>query len=225
MRASAATSCRSGWTAIRSAGPTWAARARTGSARRRSPSATTCSRTSATAPTITPAIWRSAPSAAAGVNVTYKILFNDAVAMTGGQRNDGGLTVPIIARQVAAEGAKKIVVVTDEPWKYPREHRLAAGRHDPSSRRADGGADRARRCAGPHGADLRPDLRGREAPPPQARPVPRSRQARRHQRAGLRRLRRLRRAVELRVGAAAGNRMGPQAHHRPVELQQGLSPA
>src|SRR3954469_9210685 len=42
-------------------------------------------------------------SAAAGVNVTYKILFNDAVAMTGGQRNDGGLTVPIIARQVAAE--------------------------------------------------------------------------------------------------------------------------
>jgi indolepyruvate ferredoxin oxidoreductase len=59
-------------------------------------------------------------SAAAGVNVTYKILFNDAVAMTGGQRNDGGLSVPIIARQVAAEGAKKIVVVTDEPWKYPK---------------------------------------------------------------------------------------------------------
>jgi indolepyruvate ferredoxin oxidoreductase len=58
-------------------------------------------------------------SAAAGVNVTYKILFNDAVAMTGGQRNDGGLNVAQIARQVAAEGAKKIVVVTDEPDKYP----------------------------------------------------------------------------------------------------------
>jgi indolepyruvate ferredoxin oxidoreductase len=57
---------------------------------------------------------------ASGVNITYKILFNDAVAMTGGQRNDGGLTVPMIARQVAAEGAKKIVVVTDEPHKYPR---------------------------------------------------------------------------------------------------------
>ncbi len=55
---------------------------------------------------------------AAGVNITYKILFNDAVAMTGGQANDGGLTVPQIARQVAAEGAKRIVVVTDEPWKY-----------------------------------------------------------------------------------------------------------
>jgi indolepyruvate ferredoxin oxidoreductase len=56
---------------------------------------------------------------ASGVTMTYKILFNDAVAMTGGQANDGGLTVPQIARQVAAEGAKPIVVVTDEPWKYP----------------------------------------------------------------------------------------------------------
>src|SRR2546421_159891 len=60
-------------------------------------------------------------AAASGVNITYKILFNDAVAMTGGQRNDGGLTVPIIARQVAAEGARKIVIVTDEPGKYPRD--------------------------------------------------------------------------------------------------------
>src|SRR5215831_6345659 len=57
---------------------------------------------------------------AAGVNITYKILFNDAVAMTGGQPNDGGLTVPQIARQVAAEGVKRVVVVTDEPNKYSR---------------------------------------------------------------------------------------------------------
>jgi indolepyruvate ferredoxin oxidoreductase len=55
---------------------------------------------------------------ASGVNITYKILFNDAVAMTGGQKNDGGLTVPQIAAQVAAEGAKRVVVVTDEPHKY-----------------------------------------------------------------------------------------------------------
>jgi len=60
-------------------------------------------------------------AAAAGINITYKILFNDAVAMTGGQRNEGGLDVPAIARQVAAEGAKRIAVVTDEPWKYPRD--------------------------------------------------------------------------------------------------------
>jgi indolepyruvate ferredoxin oxidoreductase len=58
---------------------------------------------------------------ASGVKMTYKILFNDAVAMTGGQANDGGLTVDQIARQVAAEGASKVVVVTDEPWKYPKD--------------------------------------------------------------------------------------------------------
>jgi indolepyruvate ferredoxin oxidoreductase len=58
-------------------------------------------------------------AAAAGVNITYKILFNDAVAMTGGQPHDGPLSVPEITKQVAAEGAKKVVVVTDEPDKYP----------------------------------------------------------------------------------------------------------
>ena len=55
---------------------------------------------------------------ASGVNITYKILFNDAVAMTGGQPVDGPLSVPMITHQVASEGAKKIVVVTDEPEKY-----------------------------------------------------------------------------------------------------------
>jgi indolepyruvate ferredoxin oxidoreductase len=58
-------------------------------------------------------------SIASGVNVTYKILYNDAVAMTGGQTNDGNLSVWKIANQVAAEGAKRVVVVTDEPKKYP----------------------------------------------------------------------------------------------------------
>jgi indolepyruvate ferredoxin oxidoreductase len=56
---------------------------------------------------------------ASGVTMTYKILYNDAVAMTGGQHHDGTLTVPQIAAQVAAEGAKRVVVVSDEPWKYP----------------------------------------------------------------------------------------------------------
>lgn len=51
-------------------------------------------------------------------NITYKILFNDAVAMTGGQPVDGILTVPQIARQLAAEGASKILIVTDEPKKF-----------------------------------------------------------------------------------------------------------
>jgi indolepyruvate ferredoxin oxidoreductase len=56
---------------------------------------------------------------ASGVNVTYKILYNDAVAMTGGQHIDGNLTPPQIARELLAEGVKKVVVVTDEPQKYP----------------------------------------------------------------------------------------------------------
>ncbi|MEC5409859.1 indolepyruvate ferredoxin oxidoreductase family protein [Paraburkholderia sp. MPAMCS5] len=55
---------------------------------------------------------------AANANVTYKILYNDAVAMTGGQPVDGVLSVPQIAHQVHAEGAKRIVIVTDEPAKY-----------------------------------------------------------------------------------------------------------
>jgi indolepyruvate ferredoxin oxidoreductase len=62
-----------------------------------------------------------------GVNVTYKILFNDAVAMTGGQTHEGGLNVPQIARQVSADGARRVVVVTDEPDKYPASIQWPAG--------------------------------------------------------------------------------------------------
>ena len=57
-------------------------------------------------------------SIAADVNITYKILFNDAVAMTGGQTHDGPLSPWQISQQVHHEGVKKIVVVTDEPDKY-----------------------------------------------------------------------------------------------------------
>ena len=57
-------------------------------------------------------------AAAANVNITYKVLFNDAVAMTGGQTHDGGLTVAKIAAQVMAEGARAVAIVTDEPEKY-----------------------------------------------------------------------------------------------------------
>ncbi|WP_236208317.1 indolepyruvate ferredoxin oxidoreductase family protein [Pseudomonas tohonis] len=56
---------------------------------------------------------------AAGVNITYKILYNDAVAMTGGQPIDGELRVDQLSQQVFAEGVKRIALVTDEPEKYP----------------------------------------------------------------------------------------------------------
>ncbi len=51
-------------------------------------------------------------------NITFKILFNGVVAMTGGQKHEGELTVEAIAHQVAAEGVAKIALVTDEPNKY-----------------------------------------------------------------------------------------------------------
>lgn len=52
-------------------------------------------------------------------NITFKILYNGVVAMTGGQKHEGELTVEAIVRQVAAEGVNKIALVTDEPNKYP----------------------------------------------------------------------------------------------------------
>ena len=55
----------------------------------------------------------------ANVNLTYKILYNDAVAMTGGQPLSGNVTPDSIVRQVMAEGVKRTVVVSDEPEKYP----------------------------------------------------------------------------------------------------------
>ena len=60
-------------------------------------------------------------SIAAGVNITYKILYNDAVAMTGGQpvgERPEGHSVVQIAQSMKAEGARRIAVVTDEPDKY-----------------------------------------------------------------------------------------------------------
>ncbi|WP_455373112.1 indolepyruvate ferredoxin oxidoreductase family protein, partial [Limibacillus halophilus] len=64
---------------------------------------------------------------AAGTNITYKILYNDAVAMTGGQHVDGPLDPAMISRQVEAEGVKRIVVVSDEPEKYPLGYNWATG--------------------------------------------------------------------------------------------------
>ncbi len=64
---------------------------------------------------------------AAKVNITYKILFNDAVAMTGGQPIDGELSPMLISQQVYAEGVRTIVVVSDQPDKYPGDADFAPG--------------------------------------------------------------------------------------------------
>jgi len=57
---------------------------------------------------------------AARATMTYKLLYNDAVAMTGGQPLDGSLTVPQVVAQLRAEGVREVVIVTDEPEKYRR---------------------------------------------------------------------------------------------------------
>jgi indolepyruvate ferredoxin oxidoreductase len=55
---------------------------------------------------------------ASGVNITYKILYNDAVAMTGGQPIDGSLEIPDLLRQLSGEGVRRIALVSDEPGRW-----------------------------------------------------------------------------------------------------------
>jgi indolepyruvate ferredoxin oxidoreductase len=72
---------------------------------------------------------------AAGHNMTYKILYNDAVAMTGGQPIDGQLSVPRIAAQMRAEGVKRIAIVSDSPDRHRGHPDIPAGTSfDPRSR-------------------------------------------------------------------------------------------
>jgi indolepyruvate ferredoxin oxidoreductase len=66
-------------------------------------------------------------AAAAGTRMTYKLLFNDAVAMTGGQPVEGGPTVPMLAAQIAAEGIKRIAIVADEAERLPPKSALPPG--------------------------------------------------------------------------------------------------
>ena len=158
----------------------------------------------------------------AGVTMTYKILYNDAVAMTGGQPMDGPLTVQRVTRQIQAEGVGRIAVVTDQPEKYPFDGQFADGvtiHHRDELDRVqrelrdwegvsaivyDQMCATEKRRRRKRGLLEDPDLAGH------------------HQPGRVRRLRRLRRAVQLPLGGAAGDRVRPQANHRPVRLQQGF---
>ncbi|MGH9174848.1 MAG: 2-oxoacid:acceptor oxidoreductase family protein, partial [Vicinamibacterales bacterium] len=64
---------------------------------------------------------------ASGANITYKLLYNGHVAMTGGQQAVGAKPVPDVARMLQAEGVGRIIVLSDEPDKYPKGTRWPAG--------------------------------------------------------------------------------------------------
>jgi len=85
---------------------------------------------------------------AAGVNITYKILYNDAVAMTGGQPVDGTLTVPDIAWQMRAEGIHTIVVVSDDIGKWSRRDLFPPGVEFHDRRELDAVQKRLRQVKG-----------------------------------------------------------------------------
>nr|WP_081683818.1 indolepyruvate ferredoxin oxidoreductase family protein [Granulicoccus phenolivorans] len=64
---------------------------------------------------------------AAGVNITYKILYNDVIAMTGAQQPQGQIGVPALTRKLAAEGIHTMIVLAEDPAKYARGANLAPG--------------------------------------------------------------------------------------------------
>ena len=159
---------------------------------------------------------------AAGVDITYKLLYNGTVAMTGGQDPQGQMTVPEVVQSLLLEGVSAGHRHVRRPGQVGRR-RLRAARRRPGRgarpHRADGEPGRAGRGPRRHRAAPRPALRGRAAPRPQPRHRRQAGLPRRHQRAGVRGLRRLRRQEQLPVRAAGRHGVRAQDPHPPDELQ------
>ncbi len=148
-----------------------------------------------------------------------ELLFNDAVAMTGGQAHDGPLTVQAITRQVHAEGVARVVVVTDEPTKYGAREDFATGVTVHAREELDG---------------VQRDLRKIPGTTVLVYDQTCAAEKRRRRKRGLypKPERRLfiydpvcegcgdwRRAVQLHRRRAGGNPSGTKARYRPIELQ------
>ena len=158
---------------------------------------------------------------AADVPITYKILFNGFVSMTGGQPIEGGMTPVQILGELAAEGVKKMALVADDPERYAGvplppgvslRHRDTMDATQREFREFKGVSvilyDQP--CATER---RRLRKRGKWADPAIRTFI---------NAASLRRLRRLRARLELHGDRAAGDRVRAQAAHQPIELQQGL---
>jgi len=229
-RGSAATRWRSGSRAGRPRpGATWAAKAPPGSARRRSRATSTSSqnlgdgdllpqRPLGDARAVRPRRASTSPTRSSTTT---------PVAMTGGQPVDGPISLPEITRQGRPPRAPSASsFVTDEPEKYPVGTDFAPGVTIRTRDELDAvqrELPRGRRHDGPR---LRPDLRRREAPSPQARPLPRTRpSASSSTTRCARAAATARTSRNCRLGQAARDRARTQAPDRPVETATRTSPA
>ena len=158
---------------------------------------------------------------AAGVNITYKLLWNGAVAMTGGQDPTGGIPLDRVCRLLLAQGVARIIITSDDPARTRRLGLPSEVAVKDRTELADAQKELAavagvtvlihdQRCA----AELRRDRkRGRISPAPDPGG---------HQPSGVRGVRPLRRNFQLPVGAALRHPLRPQDHHRPGQLQHRL---
>jgi indolepyruvate ferredoxin oxidoreductase len=158
---------------------------------------------------------------AAHVPITYKILHNGFVSMTGGQKIDGELSIAGIIGELVGRGVGKIALVSDDPSKWEGVA-LPAGVKVHHRSELDAVQREFREYPDVSVIVYDQPCATERRRPAQARQVGRSRQARVHQQRGLRGLRRLRQGHQLHVDRAARDRARSQAAHQPVVVQQGL---